>query len=255
MTTPKTRICYEEVLAFNAKGIIPRYAPVYLASDNQVDVATSPTHRPIIGIALENKTVGQRIDVARFNSIAPVIVDGAVSLGDFLVPSSTSGKVTSAGRLGSAGSVLGIAMEAASADGDTIGMLIAPELASMLGAVRLFVADGAITSGRIVRVGSADGKVAQSAAASPVDNLVGVALNTAADGALVAVALAGSIAKVTSGAAFSRGAPLTSDASGKAILSNPGAATNCAIIGTALGAAGAADVLVDVLVSPSIRQG
>lgn len=255
MTTPKTRICYEEVLAFNAKGAIPRYAPVFLSGDNQVDVATLPTHRPIIGIALETKTAGQRIDVVRFNSIAPVIVDGAVTLGDFLVPSSTSGKLTSAGRLASPGSVLGIAMEAAGADGDTIGMLVAPELASMLGSVRLFVADGAITANRLVRVGSADGKVLQSATASPTDNIVGVALNTAIDGAIVAVALAGAIAKVTSGAVFSRGAPLTSDASGKAILSNPAAGTNTGIVGTALGAAGAADALVDVIISPGIRQG
>lgn len=56
--------------------------------------------------------------------------------------------------------------------------------------------------------------------------------------------------KVRAGAAFAKGSPLTADASGKAVLANPGAGVKVFIIGYAEQAATAADDLVDYLGLP-----
>ena len=256
MTTPRYRICYEDALPFIAKAAITKFAPLYLSTDGKVDVATSPAHTPIIGVSLEDKEAGQHVDVVRFCSIAPMKADGVIALGAVVRASLTSGKVSAASALAAPGPIVGIAMEAAGADNDVIGVLIAPELAANLGPFRVMTANGAIAAGRLVKVGAVNNTIEQCNSASPTTNIIGVAVNAAAGASdLVVVALAGSVAPVTSGAAFSRGAFLTSDASGKAIAAAPAAGTNCAMVGSALAAATGADESVNVLVYPGSHQG
>jgi len=257
MTTSLRRVDYDDTLPMLAGEDITQYSPVYLSGENTVKIAMSPAHHPVIGVALHAKSAGQHIDVARFESIVSMTADGAIAAGSLVRASTTSGRITGvSGNTGAPGALVGIAMESAAGSGSVIGVLIAPqELLGALGPFRVMVADGAITAGRIVKVGSANNKVAQCAGASPTSNIVGVALNTAVDGANVVVALSGSVAPVTSGAAFSRGAYLTTDASGKAIAAAPAAGTNCAIVGIAYSAATAADETQNVLVSMGAIQG
>lgn len=258
MPNATPRVDYEDVLPFTASGTIPQFAVVYQTGVNTVAVATSPEHQPLVGVALHAKTDGQHIDVARFETVINAIADGAIAVNQLVRPSSTSGRVTGVSpATGAPGAVIGVALSAAGAAGEHIMLLIAPELGSALGSFRVFTAQGAITAGRIVKAGSSNNTVAQNATASPTltGPLFGVALNTAADGAPVCVALGGSVAPATSGAAFSRGVFITSDSAGKAIVAAPGGGTNCATIGFSLAAAGGADESVNILLSPGAVQG
>ncbi len=120
------------------------------------------------------------------------------------------------------------------------------------GLVKNWVAEGAITKYRIVRLGTADGRVAQAAAST--DTLVGVAAELdAADGERVDVIHSG-IAEVEFGGAVTRGAFVTADAQGRAVAAAPAAGANARIIGIALQTAAAGDIL-PVLVVPSQIQG
>lgn len=94
-----------------------------------------------------------------------------------------------------------------------------------------YSSDGAISAYRIIKAGSADGYVAQAAAAT--DYLMGVAdLGCTAAGDRLDVHKAG-IVPVEYGGTITRGAPLTADASGKAVAAAPAVGANVRIIGFA----------------------
>lgn len=98
--------------------------------------------------------------------------------------------------------------------------------------VRNFTAEAAATKYRIVKPGTADGQILQ--AAGPSDKLIGITTDIdAALGERCDVILGG-IADVEYGGAVTRGDPLTSDASGRAVTAAPAAGTNNRIIGFAL---------------------
>lgn len=119
--------------------------------------------------------------------------------------------------------------------------------------IKEMTAEAAVLPFRIVKIGATDGSVLQSTAVS--ETLVGVAdeLGQATVGGRVGVILDG-IADVTYGATVTRGARLTTDASGRAVTAAPGAGTNNGIIGTALVSGVVGDVGT-VHISPSIMQG
>jgi hypothetical protein len=116
------------------------------------------------------------------------------------------------------------------------------------GAITAQAGAGGVTSGLFVKF-SADGVVIKAAAAT--DAIVGVCEQTAALNAQTKYAPPGTRTVVTSGAAFTRGALLTSDANGKAVAVNTATATNHRAAAVALISATGADESIPVLVLAS----
>jgi hypothetical protein len=115
-----------------------------------------------------------------------------------------------------------------------------------------YTAGGAIAARRIVKPGAADGAVLQAAAAT--DALIGVCGSIGpASGERVDVVKSG-IAEVEFGGNVTRGDPLTSDGSGKAVTAAPGAGSNVRIIGYAE-VSGVSGDIGDALIAPGVMQG
>lgn len=83
--------------------------------------------------------------------------------------------------------------------------------------IKSYIADAAILPFRIVKAGAADGSIAQAAAATDASMGVADSLGAGAAGDSVDVIVSG-YASVTYGGTVTRGAPLTADASGRAIV-------------------------------------
>lgn len=116
-----------------------------------------------------------------------------------------------------------------------------------------FQAAAAIAAYTLVKHSGADDQVVAAAAAT--DNIIGATEDVApASGERTDVALVG-IAYVTAGAAITRGALLTSDASGRVVTAAPAAGANNRIVGTAMEAATAAGDVIRVLLNPGSFQG
>lgn len=119
--------------------------------------------------------------------------------------------------------------------------------------LKSFVAEAAITPFRQVKNGSVDGKVTTAAAATDmvigVCNEVGPAIGERCDVILVGVAY------IEAGAAITRGALVTSDATGRGVTPAPSAGTNNRYIGIALEAASAAGDIIACLLCPGMMQG
>ena len=98
--------------------------------------------------------------------------------------------------------------------------------------IRNFKAEGVIPAFTIVKMGSADGQILAAAAATDklmgVTTDIGAAINERAD------MIMGGVADVLFGGAVTRGDPLTSDASGRAVTAAPAAGANVRLIGFAL---------------------
>jgi len=97
--------------------------------------------------------------------------------------------------------------------------------------INSYIAGAAVTRRRIVKWGAADGQILLGAAVG--DFLMGVltgldaAVNEPAD------VVQGGIADVEYGGVVTRGAPLTSDATGRAVVAAPAAGVNNRIVGFA----------------------
>lgn len=118
--------------------------------------------------------------------------------------------------------------------------------------LKSFTAGGAITAFRLVKFSAAETVVLAAAA---TDSFIGVANEVAAaSGERQDVVLDG-IAFIEAGAAFSLGAYITSDASGRGVAAAPGAGVNNRIIGIALDAAAAAGDVCRVMLAPGSIQG
>jgi hypothetical protein len=121
------------------------------------------------------------------------------------------------------------------------------------GLIKSLIAEAAILSNRVVKFGTADGLVIQSAAAS--DAHIGIAeLGQETAGQRVDVVLDGT-AEVTVGAAVARGAQLMVDASGRVITAAAAAGTNVRTIGTAMAAAASANEIIPVAIARGTFQG
>ena len=114
-----------------------------------------------------------------------------------------------------------------------------------------FLADGAVTDGRIVKPGAAAGDAAHATAAT--DKILGVASHDAADNATVRIMVSG-IAKVKAGGTIAAGDLITAGAAGVAVTAAPGAGVNNRILGQAIEAAVSGD-LFSVLLGQGSVQG
>lgn len=118
--------------------------------------------------------------------------------------------------------------------------------------IKTFWAGAAIAARRLVKFGSDDNNVIQAAAAT--DAVLAVANNLgAASGERVDVVMDG-IAEVEYGGTVTRGDPLTSDSSGRAVTAAPATGTNNRIIGFAL-CSGVVGDIGCVRVNPCVMQG
>lgn len=113
----------------------------------------------------------------------------------------------------------------------------------------------AIEASRFVKFDATD-KTRVLRAAAAADAVIGVSqeIITTAASERISVTHMG-VARITAGAAFSPGALLASDASGRAVTAAPAAGTNNRIGGIALEEATAAGDLVLMLVNPCSTQG
>lgn len=120
--------------------------------------------------------------------------------------------------------------------------------------IKSYVAEAAVLPYRVVKFGTADGVVIQSAAAA--DAHVGVAdnLGQATAGSRVDV-VQGGIVEAEAGAAITRGALLSVDSSGRVITAAASAGANVAVIGRALVSAGAAGEIINILLTVGTFQG
>lgn len=116
-----------------------------------------------------------------------------------------------------------------------------------------FLAGGTIGPNLIVKIGSADQTVIVGAAAT--DRFVGVSAQSisAASGDRVDVVTSGTH-EVKAGGTITRGAPITSDASGQGVVAAPAAGTNNGIVGWAIEAAASGDLFA-VQIAPATYQG
>lgn len=115
-----------------------------------------------------------------------------------------------------------------------------------------YIAEAAVTKRRIVKLGTADGKVLQGAAATDaifgVSTEIDAAINERCD-----VHLAGMV-EVEVGGTIARGDPITADANGKAVKAVPATGVNNRIVGWADVAAVSGDVF-DMLLAQGQIQG
>ncbi|TVO53851.1 DUF2190 family protein [Denitromonas halophila] len=113
--------------------------------------------------------------------------------------------------------------------------------------IKALVAEAAVLPYRVVKFGSADGYAVQAAAAT--DTSVGLADNLGqADAGDTVDVIVNGVGEAEAGAAVTRGARLTSDASGRVVA----AASGNAVIGVAMASATAAGDIIPVNVAPSM---
>lgn len=120
------------------------------------------------------------------------------------------------------------------------------------GLVKAYLAGGAIAAYRIVKF-SAEGTVVQASAATDVSIGITTRIPAAASGDRTEVVRSG-IAEVEYGGNVTRGAKLTADADGKAVVAAPSAGVNNQIIGIAE-VAGASGDIGSCMIAPSVMQG
>lgn len=118
--------------------------------------------------------------------------------------------------------------------------------------IKNYTAEAAVSKYRIVKFGTSDGQVLQSAAAT--ERSVGVAGELdAAIGEGVDVVRSG-IADVEFGGTVARGDKIVADADGKAVKAVPTAGNNVEVIGVAEESGVDGDI-ARVYISPSVMQG
>lgn len=103
--------------------------------------------------------------------------------------------------------------------------------------IKSYRADAAVTKHRLVKAGAADGSIAQAAAAT--DAVMGVADSLGGATGEIMDVVCGGYATVEYGGAVTRGAPLTADADGKAIVAT---VAGSRLIGYAVTAGAAGDL-------------
>jgi hypothetical protein len=120
--------------------------------------------------------------------------------------------------------------------------------------IKGYVAGAAMAKRRIAKFGASDGVLLLAAGAAATEFLIGVTTEVdAVTGDPVDLIRAG-LADVEYGGTVARGAPLTSDATGRAVTAAPAAGTNNRIIGFA-DVSGVVGDIGTVYVNPGFMQG
>jgi hypothetical protein len=104
---------------------ITKYAPVKIASQSDGEGATSAGATDIcVGLAQHAASAaGESVNIA-FLGVSKAVASAAITKGALVQPTGSAGKVKTAVSTGYA---LGIALEAAAADGDEIPILLGPQ--------------------------------------------------------------------------------------------------------------------------------
>lgn len=109
-----------------ASGAVTKDAVVVLDSVAKVLLPGGANVAKFGGVAGHVAAIGEAVRL-RIAGVVDVVAGAAVVPGDWLVIAGTTGKVTPAGTTaGTVYNIIGVALEAAAADGDIIEMLIAP---------------------------------------------------------------------------------------------------------------------------------
>lgn len=224
------------------------------ASDNSCRLPTGATDTGIVlGIAKVEGggsiAANQGVDVV-LDGVQAATASGAIAKGDRVCIANSSGNVKKAGYGVFSAGVVGYALEAA-ASGEKVAVLIVPNARPNL-VIEAFTSDGACTANYAVKVGGANDKVA-IATADPVAGLVGVALNTTADGETVYVCISG-VVPVVSVSNITRGTNVTIGTGGAVKPSAPSTGVNAQNLGTAMSSA-TAPATANILVTVNMMQG
>lgn len=223
------------------------------ANDTCALPSAANTRAQILGLAyVSGSTSANGAMSVVTNGVWPGIAGGSITRGDLLVVAGTTGTVQSASlSTPPDASIVGVAMESASS-GERVAILIGASQ-RFSGVVLPFTASGAITANTIVIAGN--GVATAPGGASPTAPILGVALNTVANGATVYVCVSGRAAVTDSGSGVTANARITAaGTNGQGTTASPAGGTNCAIVGIAL-ATTAASGSIPVLVAPSTYQG
>lgn len=120
--------------------------------------------------------------------------------------------------------------------------------------IKGYLAGAAITKRRILKFGASDGLLVMSAGAGAAEFSVAVSTEVDATIGEPVDAIRAGLADVEYGGTVVRGAPLTSDATGRAVTAAPAAGTNNRIIGFAE-VSGVVGDIGTVYVNPGFMQG
>lgn len=187
------------------------------------------------------------------NGVWAATASGAITRGDKVVVAAATGTVSAEALTTPPDATrIGIALESV-ADGERVSILIGTQ-PSGRGVVQAFVADGAIVASTIVvAAGASKAKVA--AGADPTEGVLGVALNSVADGAVVYVCTNGIATVTDSGSGVTFGDNIAvAGATGLGKTAAPAGGTNSMCVGTALATA-SASAAITVAVNPFMFQG
>jgi hypothetical protein len=118
--------------------------------------------------------------------------------------------------------------------------------------IKNYTAGGTIPAYTIVKWDSSDGSVVAASAAA--DYLMGVTMGMATVSTDRVDVIKSGIADVLYGGTITRGAPVTADSNGKAVVAAPSAGSNVRIIGFAEVSAASGDI-APININPGIMQG
>lgn len=224
------------------------------ANDSVKLPGAANSRETFVGIAYQaGATSANKAISVILNGIFAATASGAITRGDKVVMAATTGTVSAESLTTPPDAVrVGVALESV-VDGERVAILIGVQPAGR-GVVIAFVADGAITANTIVvAAGASKAKVA--AGADPTEGVLGIALNTVADGAVVYVCQGGVANLTDSGAGVGFGDNIAvAGATGLGKTAAPSTGVNTMCVGTAL-AATAASGTIPVAVNPFMFQG
>jgi hypothetical protein len=238
-----------------SSGVLAGAVLVQGSANDSVKLPTGANSaEKFVGIAYQNGLVSttQPIPLV-INGVWSATASGAITRGSRLVIGGALGTVSAETYSTPASATrIGIALESGS-DGDVVAVLIGADTAGAFGTVIARTASGAIVGNRIVIAGNS--VVTYPAGASPTGALLGVSLNSAADGETVYVCTSGVALVTDSGSGVTANDFITSGgATGLGLTAAPGAGTNCGVVGIALNTTAASgSIAVDV--APSRIQG
>lgn len=225
------------------------------ASNDTVKLPSAANSREkFIGIAYAAGSTSANKPVSVIiNGVFAATASGAITRGDKVVIAAATGTVSSEALTTPPDATrIGIALESV-ADGERVAILIGTQPGGR-GTVIAFVASGAITANTIV-VAAGTSKAKVAAGADPTKGVLGVALNSVADGETVYVCTNGVASVTDSGAGVTFADHIAAaGATGLGKTAAPATGANDMVVGVAL-ATTAASGSIPVMVNPYLMQG
>lgn len=224
------------------------------ANDSVKLPGAANSRETFVGIAYQaGATSANKSISVILNGIFAATASGAITRGDKVVMAATTGTVSAESLTTPPDAVrVGVALESV-VDGERVAILIGVQPAGR-GAVVPFVASGAINAKTIV-VAAGVSKAKAPAGADPTKGVLGVALNTVADGETVYVVTHGVALVTDSGAGVTFADHIAiAGTSGLGKTAAPSTGVNDMVAGVALANA-SASADITVFVNPYVLQG